>query len=109
MAAWQVYCLVSVLVYHQARDGCAGAPAGDNRSGAGDFSVALQEGAQRKFELFYPEFPGTTTTSQTTLQEVLCLDPSHSCLTPILLRRTTAMQFLSYISHQRRLRVTSRR
>lgn len=75
MAAWQVYCLVSVLVYHQARDGCAGAPAGDNRPGAGDFSVALEEGAQRKFELFYPEFPGTTTTTQTTLQEE---DDSHA-------------------------------
>ena len=82
--AWQVYWIVSVLVSHQARDGCHGAPLGDSSaSGAGHPFVALDhsldhsldlrldQGAQRDFDLFYPELqetPATTATTPTTVE-----------------------------------------
>merc|ERR1712203_1205911 len=63
-----VYWIVSVLVCHQARDGCQGAPLGDSAaSGAGKAFVALSldldQGAQRDFNLFYPELQETTPTT----------------------------------------------
>merc|ERR1719219_1250462 len=66
--AWQVYWLVSILVYHQARDGCSGAPLGDSSPpGAGGHSFvaleqSLDQGALRNFDLFYPQLPDTTPT-----------------------------------------------
>ena len=63
---------MSVLVCHQARDGCQGAPLGDSAaSGAGKAFVALSldlgldQGAQRDFNLFYPELQETTPTTPT--------------------------------------------
>ena len=68
--AWQVYWIVSVLVSHQARQGCHGAPVEDfAASGAGGHSfVALHhsQGAQRDFDLFYPELQETTAFTATT-------------------------------------------
>ena len=71
--AWQVYWIVSVLLAHQARDGCHGAPLGDSSaSGAGHPFVALDhsldQGAQRDFDLFYPELQETTATTPTTVE-----------------------------------------
>ena len=63
--AWQVYWMVSVLVYHQAREGCDGAPtpAPAAEPGAERSFVALEQGAQRTFDLFYPQLPETTPTT----------------------------------------------
>ena len=75
--AWLVYWIVIVLVLHQARDGCHGAPLGDSSvEGAGHSSVALDleldlslhQGAQRDFDLFYPELEETTATTPTTVE-----------------------------------------
>ena len=73
--AWQVYWIVIVLVLHQARDGCHGAPLGDSSAkGAGhsfmalDLDLSLDQGAQRDFDLFYPELEETTATTPTTAE-----------------------------------------
>jgi len=74
--AWQVYWIVIVLVLHQARDGCHGAPLGDSSAeGAGhsfmalDLDLSLDQGAQRDFDLFYPELEETTPTTPTTAED----------------------------------------
>merc|ERR1712045_696984 len=78
--ARQLYWIVTVLVCHQARHGCHGAPVGGSSStsgaGAGQSFVALDlsldQGAQRDFDLFYPELQETTAftaTTPTTVQE----------------------------------------
>ena len=72
--ARQLYWIVTVLVCHQARPGCHGAPVGDSASasgaGAGQSFVALDlsldQGAQRDFDLFYPELQETTAFTATT-------------------------------------------
>ena len=73
---------MSLLVSHQARDGCNGAPVGDSpASGAGHSFVALhpslddtlEQGAQRDFDLFYPELPLTTATTPTTVEVTIVL------------------------------------
>ena len=72
--AWKVYWIVSLLVSHQARDGCNGAPVGASpASGAGHSFVALEQGAQRDFDLFYPELPLTTATTPTTVEVTIVL------------------------------------